>query len=158
MNLLHLFQFYIWCCLSLNLWLMFMKTIWIGSEEIIHLFGVKGTWIAIAGYLGFFIGYRVERFSFATFSYNKLRYKVKKNQKKWKMMLIIQKWQWFLDSLLFYICTISSFVRKKSCLHFNRGFNWKRWFIRISKNVRSIIHVQLLPCWCMDAVFCLWEE
>ena len=41
-------------------------------------FGVKGTWIAIAGYLGFFIGYRVERFSFATFSYNKLRYKVKK--------------------------------------------------------------------------------
>ena len=41
-------------------------------------FGVKGTWIAIAGYLGFFIGYRVERFSFASFSYNKLRYKVKK--------------------------------------------------------------------------------
>ena len=45
-------------------------------------FGIKGTWIAVAGYLFFFIGYRTKRFSFAPSSHNELRYKVKKETKE----------------------------------------------------------------------------
>lgn len=45
-------------------------------------FGIKGTWIAVAGYLFFFIGYRTKRFSFAPSFHNELRYKVKKETKE----------------------------------------------------------------------------
>ena len=45
-------------------------------------FGIKGTWIAVAGYLFFFIGYRTKRFSFAPSSHNELRYNVKKETKE----------------------------------------------------------------------------
>ncbi|NSE04727.1 oligosaccharide repeat unit polymerase [Blautia wexlerae] len=45
-------------------------------------FGIKGTWIAVAGYLSFFIGYRTKRFSFVPSSYNELRYNVKKETKE----------------------------------------------------------------------------
>lgn len=56
-------------------------------------------------------------------------------------VLLCKSGHCFLDSLLFSISTISSFVRKKSCFYFDRRFNWKWRFVRIAKNVRSTIHV-----------------